>query len=214
MTCIYRGRCTLAVEPHLKFDQCIGRRIRGSHGDRQHECSKQSSFGRRSRNVSGGLDDRRSDGEYLANLALIALAVMLGFGNYEQRRREQNEGQNQRGNTCAHVIHRGPSRCSQRVPSHTLRTCRTGQCSGYQFLLGTAFAGGVLSGVVEPIGTVLTILASQPIIAALLYLLGFAAGAMLYVVVEELVPETSQGPHSILGTAFFAIGFSVIYPTM
>lgn len=52
--------------------------MRGSHGDRQHECSKQSSFGRRSRNVSGGLDDRRSDGEYLANLALIALAVMLG----------------------------------------------------------------------------------------------------------------------------------------
>lgn len=81
-------------------------------------------------------------------------------------------------------------------------------------LLGTAFAGGVLSGVVEPIGTVLTILASQPIIAALPYLLGFAAGAMLYVVVEELIPEASQGPHSILGTAFFAIGFSVIYPTM
>lgn len=66
--------------------------MRGSHGDQQHECSKKSSFGRRGSNVSGGLDDRRSDGEHLANLALIALAVMLGFGNDEQRRREQDEG--------------------------------------------------------------------------------------------------------------------------
>ena len=80
--------------------------------------------------------------------------------------------------------------------------------------MGAAFAGGVLSGVVEPIGTVLMTLASQPIIAALPYLLGFAAGTMLYAVVEELIPEASQGPHSILGTVFFAIGFSVIYPTM
>lgn len=73
-----------------------------------------------------------------------------------------------------------------------------------------AFAGGVLSGVVEPIGAVLTILASQLVIAALPYLLSFAAGAMLYVVVEELMPEVSQGRHSNLGTVFFAVGFSVM----
>lgn len=56
----------------------------------------------------------------------------------------------------------------------------------------------------------LTIIASQLIIAALPYLLSFAAGAMLYVVVEELMPELSQGKHSNLGTVFFAIGFSLM----
>ena len=73
-----------------------------------------------------------------------------------------------------------------------------------------AFLGGVLSGVVEPIGAVLTIIAAQLIIPALPYLLSFAAGAMLYVVVEELIPEMSQGRHSNLGTVFFAVGFSVM----
>ena len=73
-----------------------------------------------------------------------------------------------------------------------------------------AFMGGVLSGVVEPIGAVLTILAAQLVIPALPYLLSFAAGAMLYVVVEELIPEMSQGQHSNLGTVFFAVGFSVM----
>ena len=75
---------------------------------------------------------------------------------------------------------------------------------------GKAFAGGVLSGVVEPIGAVVTILAAQLVIPALPYLLSFAAGAMLYVVVEELIPEMSQGRHSNLGTVFFAVGFSVM----
>ena len=75
---------------------------------------------------------------------------------------------------------------------------------------GRAFAGGVLSGVVEPIGAVVTILAAQLVIPALPYLLSFAAGAMLYVVVEELIPEMSQGRHSNLGTVFFAAGFSVM----
>ena len=75
---------------------------------------------------------------------------------------------------------------------------------------GRAFLGGVLSGVVEPIGAVLTILAAQLVIPALPYLLSFAAGAMLYVVVEELIPEMSQGWHSNLGTVFFAAGFSVM----
>lgn len=73
-----------------------------------------------------------------------------------------------------------------------------------------AFLGGVLSGVVEPIGAVLTIIAVQFIIPALPYLLSFAAGAMLYVVVEELIPEMSQGRHSNLGTVLFAVGFSVM----
>ena len=75
---------------------------------------------------------------------------------------------------------------------------------------GRAFLGGVLSGVVEPIGAVLTILAAQLVIPALPYFLSFAAGAMLYVVVEELIPEMSQGKHSNIGTIFFAAGFSVM----
>ena len=75
---------------------------------------------------------------------------------------------------------------------------------------GRAFLGGVLSGVVEPIGAVLTLLAAQLVIPALPYLLSFAAGAMLYVVVEELIPEMSQGRHSNIGTVFFAVGFSVM----
>ena len=75
---------------------------------------------------------------------------------------------------------------------------------------GRAFLGGVLSGIVEPIGAALTILAAQAILPALPYLLSFAAGAMLYVVVEELIPEMSQGAHSNIGTVFFAVGFSVM----
>ena len=75
---------------------------------------------------------------------------------------------------------------------------------------GKAFLGGVLSGVVEPIGAVLTILISQRIIPLLPYLLSFAAWAMLYVVVEELIPEMSQGKHSNIGAVFFAVGFSLM----
>lgn len=73
-----------------------------------------------------------------------------------------------------------------------------------------AFLCGTLSGIVEPIGAFLTILAAQHIIAFLPYFLSFAAGAMLYVVVEELIPEMSQGRHSNLGTLFFAIGFTMM----
>ena len=73
-----------------------------------------------------------------------------------------------------------------------------------------AFTGGVLSGVVEPIGALLTILAAELVVPALPYLLSFAAGAMLYVVVEELIPEMSEGRHSNIGTVFFAVGFSVM----
>ena len=73
-----------------------------------------------------------------------------------------------------------------------------------------AFAGGVLSGAVEPVGALLTILAAERIVPAMPYFLSFAAGAMLYVVVEELIPEMSQGKHSNVGTVFFALGFSVM----
>ena len=75
---------------------------------------------------------------------------------------------------------------------------------------GKAFTYGLLSGVVEPVGALLTIAASGFIIPALPYLLSFAAGAMIYVVVEELIPEMSQGDHSNIGTLFFAVGFSVM----
>ena len=73
-----------------------------------------------------------------------------------------------------------------------------------------AFLGGVFSGIVEPIGAALTILAAQFVVPILPYLLSFSAGAMLYVVVEELIPEMSAGKHSNIGTIFFAMGFSVM----
>ena len=69
-----------------------------------------------------------------------------------------------------------------------------------------AFAGGVLSGVVEPIGALVTILAAELLVPALPYLLGFAAGAMLYVVVEEMIPQA----HSRAGTCGFVMGFLVM----
>ena len=73
-----------------------------------------------------------------------------------------------------------------------------------------AFMSGTLSGIVEPVGAALKVLAAHFILTALPYLLSFAAGAMLYVVVEELIPEMSQGKHSNIGTLFFAAGFSVM----
>ena len=75
---------------------------------------------------------------------------------------------------------------------------------------GRAFLYGLLSGVVEPAGALLTILLASQIAPALPYLLAFAAGAMLYVVVEELIPEASQGAHSNLGTIGFAVGFTLM----
>lgn len=73
-----------------------------------------------------------------------------------------------------------------------------------------AFVYGALSGIVEPLGAALTILLSSLIIPVLPYTLAFAAGAMLYVVVEELIPEMSEGEHSNIGTVFFALGFSLM----
>lgn len=75
---------------------------------------------------------------------------------------------------------------------------------------GKAFGYGVISGVIEPVGAIITILMAELIVPALPYLLSFAAGAMLYVVVEELIPEMSEGEHSNIGTVFFAVGFSLM----
>lgn len=71
----------------------------------------------------------------------------------------------------------------------------------------TAFLYGMLSGVVEPLGALLTIWAASLVVPLLPYLLSFAAGAMMYVVVEELIPEMSEGKHSDIGTILFAAGF-------
>lgn len=73
-----------------------------------------------------------------------------------------------------------------------------------------SFLYGMLSGVVEPLAAVLTIWAAGFVVPILPYLLSFAAGAMIYVVVEELIPEMSAGTHSNLGTVFFALGFTVM----
>lgn len=73
-----------------------------------------------------------------------------------------------------------------------------------------AFSLGVLSGAVEPVGALLTILAAEFVLPVLPYLLSFAAGAMLYVVVEELIPEMSAGRHSNVGTLLFAVGFTLM----
>lgn len=72
---------------------------------------------------------------------------------------------------------------------------------------GKTFWYGVLSGIVEPIAAALTIAAASAVVPILPYLLSFAAGAMMYVVVEELIPEMSEGKHSNIGTIAFAIGF-------
>ena len=73
-----------------------------------------------------------------------------------------------------------------------------------------AFVLGTLSGIVEPIGGALTIVAASVVVPVLPYLLAFAAGAMLYVVVEELIPESAAGHHSNIGTIGFAIGFALM----
>ena len=75
---------------------------------------------------------------------------------------------------------------------------------------GRAFLYGVLSGAAEPLAAVLTLWAAGLVLPILPYLLSFAAGAMIYVVVEELIPETAAGEHSNLGTLFFAAGFTVM----
>ena len=75
---------------------------------------------------------------------------------------------------------------------------------------GSAFLSGVFSGAVEPIFGLLTVLAAGLIVPTMPYLLSFAAGAMLYVVVEELIPDMAAGEHSHVGVLLFALGFSVM----
>lgn len=75
---------------------------------------------------------------------------------------------------------------------------------------GRAFADGVLSGAVEPVGALLTVWLASYIEPVLPYLLAFAAGAMLYVVVEELIPESAEGDHTNVATLGFAAGFVVM----
>ena len=75
---------------------------------------------------------------------------------------------------------------------------------------GKTFLYGVLSGVVEPIGALLTLFAAKIFLPVLPYLLAFAAGAMFYVVVEELIPETAKGEHTNISTICFAVGFVVM----
>ncbi len=75
---------------------------------------------------------------------------------------------------------------------------------------GKTFLYGFLSGVVEPIAAIITIVATALVVPVLPYLLAFAAGAMIYVVVEELIPEMSQGQHSNSGTISFSLGFVIM----
>ena len=73
-----------------------------------------------------------------------------------------------------------------------------------------AFTYGALSGIVEPIGAIITILLTSVVTPILPYILSFAAGAMIYVVVEELIPESQAGKHSNIGTVGVAIGFVIM----
>lgn len=73
-----------------------------------------------------------------------------------------------------------------------------------------SFVGGMLSGAVEPVGGMLTILLTSLVVPLMPYLLSFAAGAMMYVVVEEMIPEMSEGEHSDIGVLTFALGFMVM----
>ncbi len=75
---------------------------------------------------------------------------------------------------------------------------------------GRAFLYGTLSGAVEPLGALLTIFAAGLVTPAMPYFLCFAAGAMIYVVVEELIPEMSAGEHSNVGVVMFSLGFTLM----
>ena len=75
---------------------------------------------------------------------------------------------------------------------------------------GKSFFYGVLSGIVEPFGAIITILLTSLVVSILPYLLSFAAGAMIYVIVEELIPGSQVGKHSNVGTIGFSIGFVIM----
>ena len=73
-----------------------------------------------------------------------------------------------------------------------------------------AFYYGILSGIVEPIGAIITMLLTSIVVPILPFLLSFAAGAMIYVVIEELIPEAMEGEHTNVATIGFAIGFVIM----
>ena len=75
---------------------------------------------------------------------------------------------------------------------------------------GKAFLYGAISGIVEPIAAIITLLLTDLVVPILPYLLSFAAGAMIYVVVEELIPESQNGEHSNIGTIGVALGFVIM----
>lgn len=75
---------------------------------------------------------------------------------------------------------------------------------------GKAFFWGVVSGAVEPVAAIVTVMAATVIVPVMPYMLSFAAGAMMYVVVEELIPEMSRGKHSNMGTLAYSLGFTVM----
>ena len=75
---------------------------------------------------------------------------------------------------------------------------------------GKSFGGGVLSGVVEPVAAIITVFLAGVVVPLMPYFLSFAAGAMLYVVVEELIPEMMEGDHSHIGVLSYAFGFSLM----
>ena len=86
----------------------------------------------------------------------------------------------------------------------SLPLCAAGGSRRKAFLIGAG------SGAVEPIAALVTILLAELVVPLLPYLLGFAAGAMMYVVVEELIPQMSEGKHSNVGTLLFAVGFTLM----
>ena len=86
----------------------------------------------------------------------------------------------------------------------SLPLCAGGESRGKAFLLGAG------SGAVEPVAALATVLLAELAVPLLPYLLGFAAGAMMYVVVEELIPQMSEGKHSNVGTLLFAVGFTLM----
>ena len=86
----------------------------------------------------------------------------------------------------------------------SLPLCASGGSRGKAFLIGAG------SGAVEPIAALATVLLAELAVPLLPYLLGFAAGAMMYVVVEELIPQMSEGNHSNVGTLLFAVGFTLM----
>lgn len=75
---------------------------------------------------------------------------------------------------------------------------------------GKAFLRGVLSGIVEPIGAIITVLLTEIVVPILPYLLSYAAGAMMYVVISELVPEMREGPKANIGTVGLTLGFIIM----